>query len=56
MRARDTGQVLTEYLLCCAVLLVALVLPAGDDGPVLLQWAQLIGHRLQWLIWLLALS
>ena len=56
MRVRSAGQSLAEYLACCAVLVSALLLPVGEEGPVLLQWAQLIGQRLHWLMWLLALS
>lgn len=56
MRTSSLGQSLAEYLLCCTVLLCVLLLPVGEEGPVLLQWATLIGHRLQWLVFLLSLS
>ena len=50
------GQALTEYLICVAVMALALLLPMGESPPVITQLAQAIRNFYRGFSFLLSIS
>lgn len=55
-RPKSSGQALVEFSICCAVLVVALLVPWNGDAPVINQLAQALGTYLRVLTFLLSIS
>ena len=53
---REKGQSLAEYLGCCAVLVLALLLPYDGESAVVTQLAQALVDSVRGLTFLLSLS
>ena len=53
---REKGQSLAEYLGCCAVLVLALLLPYDGESAVVTQLAQALVDYVRGLTFLLSLS
>ena len=50
------GQALTEYLICAAVMALALLVPVGDSAPVVTQLARAIRDFYRGFSFLLSIS
>lgn len=55
-RSRSCGQAMVEFALCCAVLVAALLLPWGDEPPVIAQLAQALLGYLRGISFLLSVA
>jgi Flp pilus assembly pilin Flp len=56
MSQDEKGQALIEYALCCAVLVVALLVPWGGDDPVVVQLARALRGYFRGISFLLSIS
>ncbi len=54
--AREKGQSLAEYLGCCALLVLVLLLPYDGESAVVTQLAQAVGQYVRGISFLLSLS
>lgn len=54
-RWRETGQAMPEYLIACAVLVVALLLPWNGQSSVLAQLAAALRGHVRTAVYLLSL-
>jgi hypothetical protein len=50
------GQALTEYLICAAVMALALLIPMGESAPVVIQLAKAIRNFYRGFSFLLSIS
>ena len=50
------GQALTEYLICTAIMALALLVPVGDSAPVVTQLARAIRDFYRGFSFLLSIS
>ena len=50
------GQALTEYLICVAVMTLALLIPVGESAPVVTQLARAIRNFYRGFSFLLSIS
>lgn len=55
-RRSNSGQAMVEFAICCAALVIALLIPWNGDLPVINQLAQAMGTYLRVLTFLLSIS